>query len=166
MANEYSVNHTDLKAVADAIRAKAESTGSLSFPNGFIEAVANLSGKPPYFKALEVIEYTPTADKDQLTLNHSLGVAPNFVLCLNKGQKIAHTNYWDWMLTTPFEYVHNAYGECYVYGYGCGPYASNGGAAAKTDFTDTRFCAKSTFDSKKLKAGVTYVYYVGVIEFE
>ena len=166
MANEYSVNYTDLKAVADAIRAKAESTGSLSFPDGFIEAVSNLSGKPPYFKALETIEYTPTADKDQLHLNHSLGVAPNFVVCLNKGRKIGYSDYWDYMLTTPFEVVDSAYGECYIYVYGYSSSAGKGGLAQKTDFTDTRFCAKSVYDTKKLKAGVTYVYYVGVIEFE
>ena len=36
---EYLTNDTDLKVVADAIRAKAGSTAQLSFPNGFVTAV-------------------------------------------------------------------------------------------------------------------------------
>lgn len=39
MATEYLTNDTDLKAVADAIRTKAGSTATLSFPDGFVSAV-------------------------------------------------------------------------------------------------------------------------------
>ena len=39
MANEYAVNHADLTAVADAIRAKGGTSGTLAFPDGFVEAV-------------------------------------------------------------------------------------------------------------------------------
>ena len=39
MANEYAVNHADLAAVADAIRAKGGTSEALSFPDGFVSAV-------------------------------------------------------------------------------------------------------------------------------
>lgn len=43
MANEYFVNAADLKAVADAIRTKGETTESLAFPDGFVSAIEQLS---------------------------------------------------------------------------------------------------------------------------
>lgn len=39
MANEYLVNTSDLTSVADAIRAKGETSEVLAFPVGFVEAV-------------------------------------------------------------------------------------------------------------------------------
>lgn len=39
MANEYAVNQADLKAVADAIRNKGGTSGALTFPGGFVNAV-------------------------------------------------------------------------------------------------------------------------------
>lgn len=39
MANEYLVNSSDLTAIADAIRAKGETSEALVFPGGFVEAV-------------------------------------------------------------------------------------------------------------------------------
>ena len=44
MANEYAVNHADLKAVAKAIRDKGKTTESLTFPVDFISAVNAISG--------------------------------------------------------------------------------------------------------------------------
>lgn len=40
MANEYSVNAADLTAVADAIRAKGDTTAYLAFPAEFASAIA------------------------------------------------------------------------------------------------------------------------------
>ena len=42
MANEYAVNTADLTAVADAIRAKGETTEQLIFPDGFVTAIQTL----------------------------------------------------------------------------------------------------------------------------
>ena len=39
MANEYAVNQADLAAVADAIREKGGTSGALTFPAGFVDAV-------------------------------------------------------------------------------------------------------------------------------
>ncbi len=44
MANEYAVNHADLKAVAKAIRDKGKTTEALTFPVDFISAVEAISG--------------------------------------------------------------------------------------------------------------------------
>lgn len=40
MANEYIVNSADLTAVADAIRTKGGTSGALTFPSGFADAIA------------------------------------------------------------------------------------------------------------------------------
>lgn len=45
MANEYFVNSADLTAIADAIRTKGNTNGSLSFPNEFVAAIEALSAK-------------------------------------------------------------------------------------------------------------------------
>lgn len=44
MANEYSVNHSDMVAVADAIRIKGETTEALVFPDGFVQAIEGIKG--------------------------------------------------------------------------------------------------------------------------
>ena len=43
MANEYAANAADLTAVADAIRAKTGTSEGLSFPDGFVAAIAGIS---------------------------------------------------------------------------------------------------------------------------
>lgn len=42
MANEYLINRADLVSVADAIRAKGETTEQLVFPGGFVAAIAGM----------------------------------------------------------------------------------------------------------------------------
>ena len=42
--NEYLVNETDLKAVADAIREKGGTAEPLSFPAGFVSAIQAIGG--------------------------------------------------------------------------------------------------------------------------
>ena len=43
MVNEYLVNKEDLTTVANAIREKTGSSGDLSFPDGFVSAIDNIS---------------------------------------------------------------------------------------------------------------------------
>ena len=54
MANEYLANQADFETVANAIRAKGGTTGGLSFPDGFAEAV-------------EAIKTTPTLQNKTVT---------------------------------------------------------------------------------------------------
>lgn len=42
---EYLTNDTDLKTVADAIRAKGKTTDALSYPDGFVTAIGAISGE-------------------------------------------------------------------------------------------------------------------------
>lgn len=60
MAKEYLTNETELKAVADAIRAKSGGDAPLSFPDGFAAAIAGIStgggGASVTVAALEVTE--------------------------------------------------------------------------------------------------------------
>ncbi len=46
MSVEYLTNDTDLKKVADAIRAKGETTDLLTFPDGFVTAIQNIKTAP------------------------------------------------------------------------------------------------------------------------
>lgn len=46
MANEYAVNTEDLTTVADAIRDKSGTSESLSFPDGFVQAVGEIKTNP------------------------------------------------------------------------------------------------------------------------
>ena len=46
MSVEYLTNDTDLKKVADAIRAKSETTDLLTFPDGFVTAIQNIKTAP------------------------------------------------------------------------------------------------------------------------
>lgn len=43
MADVYKVMHSDMASVADAIRAKGETTGQLVFPSGFVTAIHDIS---------------------------------------------------------------------------------------------------------------------------
>ena len=44
MANEYAVNASDMLSIANAIREKGGTTDKLVFPEGFIDAIHNISG--------------------------------------------------------------------------------------------------------------------------
>ena len=58
MANEYTVNQSDLIAVADAIRAKGSTTDALMFPGGFVDAVGAIqagSGGDEYKYAYQAL---------------------------------------------------------------------------------------------------------------
>ena len=80
MANEYTVNQADLVAVANAIRERSGVSDSLVFPNGFAEAIANISGLPSGISALATGTYTFASDKTNAVtrITHDLGVAPHF----------------------------------------------------------------------------------------
>lgn len=44
---EYLTNDADLKKVADAIRAKGETSAKLVYPDGFVSAIQNISSSKP-----------------------------------------------------------------------------------------------------------------------
>ena len=83
MANEYAVNQTDLKTVADAIRAKAGLSDGLAFPDGFGEAIAAIaSGGAAGGLAYDMGEWSVSEDKttvSAITFPHNLGDVPDFV---------------------------------------------------------------------------------------
>ena len=82
MAENKVVNTTQLEAdlttISDAIRAKAQSSDSLVFPNGFVGAIANIAGLPPNISALASGTIIITEQKSSLSITHGLGVVPNF----------------------------------------------------------------------------------------
>ena len=59
---EYLTRKSELKSVADAIRAKSGQTGQLIYPDGFASAVTGIKTAPtgPYMDVLEYVEKTDT----------------------------------------------------------------------------------------------------------
>lgn len=64
MANEYSVNQSDLILVADAIRAKSETSESLIFPDGFVTSIEGIKGGGITVKAYESEDVLPSSAED------------------------------------------------------------------------------------------------------
>ena len=86
MAENKIVNTTqleaDLTSIANAIREKAETSDSLVFPSGFLNAISNLevgSGLPNGISALASGTFTISSNNvSTYTFEHGLGVKPNF----------------------------------------------------------------------------------------
>lgn len=77
---ELLVQETSLTTVADAIREKADITGKLTFPNGFVSAIAALGAVPESITAIASGEFTPASTKTTpIAIAHGLGVAPNIM---------------------------------------------------------------------------------------
>jgi hypothetical protein len=82
---DSSVLNANLTAIANAIREKVESTGSISFPAGFVEAIAAIGGLPGGISAMTAGEYTATSDTtDVVSVSHGLGVNPNITIAVLK----------------------------------------------------------------------------------
>lgn len=73
MASQYVVDNADMKAVADAIREKGETSDELVFPDDFVEAVNNISAgtsvEEPYIK-----EYWEKIEAEGQSFNILTGV--------------------------------------------------------------------------------------------
>lgn len=90
MAEHKVVNTTqldnDLTSIANAIRAKAESSGSLNFPSGFVDAIANLAtggGLPSEVTHLASGTFTLTSSSTtQYTITHGMGTWPDFYIVM------------------------------------------------------------------------------------
>ena len=68
MANEYAVNRADLAAVADAIRTKGGTSGALTFPGGFVDAVEGIQTGGSDNELLDLVQGTMTEiNNEQLT---------------------------------------------------------------------------------------------------
>lgn len=85
VVNSEQLNE-DLTAIATAIRTKAGISGELSFPNGLIEAITNMSAGgggdlPVTVQAIDSGIYTtPNTNGGEFQIPHSLGVAPDFYI--------------------------------------------------------------------------------------
>ena len=160
--SELLVQDTSLNAVANAIREKTKTTGGITFPSGFIDAIATLSEMPHGITAMEVVEYTPVSDTTSgyLNLTHTLGTKPNFIFGFKKnGTK--QSDVLNWIIHTGILDGSGNMNGAYFSGSGntittfsVSPYTN---ASAK-------FRAANCSNTCKLLAGTTYVWYVGVIE--
>jgi hypothetical protein len=87
MANEFAVNQADLTSIANAIREKSGASGSLVFPDGFADAIAEIVGElPGNLTALASGSFTPSDNPKTYTIEHGMGVAPNFYMIRNTNQ--------------------------------------------------------------------------------
>lgn len=84
----YRVEEASLTAVADAIREKTGTSEGLSFPEGFVNAVAGIQAGGGENK-LFITEITPETDiyngnNEGVFLQHGLGAIPDFVIVHRK----------------------------------------------------------------------------------
>lgn len=99
MANEYSVNQADLTSIANAIREKSGASGSLVFPDGFADAIAEIVGElPGNLTALASGSFTPSDYPTTYTIEHGLGVAPNFYM-IRDTDKLLYSSHANRILT-------------------------------------------------------------------
>lgn len=82
MAEHKVVNTTqleaDLTSIANAIREKLGVNDLFVFPDGFADAIANIASTPNGISALAAGTITLAEQSSKLTLEHNLGVQPNF----------------------------------------------------------------------------------------
>lgn len=89
MANEYSVNQSDLVSVANAIREKGGTSETLVFPDGFVGAVQAIQAGGgdfdfssfcfPITKAVSGT-FMLSNDSISVTINHNLGITPKIII--------------------------------------------------------------------------------------
>ena len=82
---DSSVLDAGLKQIADAIREKGGTSDNLAFPTAMAEAIAAIQASGG--AKVELSELTPAADvlsSAPLTVNHTLGVVPDFVCVFAK----------------------------------------------------------------------------------
>lgn len=85
MSVEYLTNDTDLKVVADAIRAKNGTADQLSFPNGFASAIAAIqTGVTPKLVVTTSAGATVTATKGSKTVSGTAGTDGVCTLALSE----------------------------------------------------------------------------------
>lgn len=149
---EYLATDSDLTSVANAIRVKAEISGTLEFPDGFIAAINSISGGGTEVEPISITEngtYTAPSGKaySPVTVNVSGGCVTNIV----SGSFIGTESGQAMDITLP--YTGN--------GYPIIVYVLVDGAGSNTSFKDLvqRYAIYSTFLFKSLPNDPpTYTY--------
>lgn len=166
---ELLVQDTSLTAIANAIRAKAESTGALAFPGGFVDAISALVAFPEGVNAIASGTYTPTQNTSSIvTIQHGMNVMPNFAFILPEPVDINEEDYENcqaWQIVFDQNHIHSdgiGSGDIYYRASGTGV-GSIGGSGSVYDTskpgynaTVCRFYGSSGYD---FKAGVTYRWF-------
>lgn len=93
---DSSVLNAGLKSIADAIRAKAGTSGNLEFPTAMAEAIAAIEAGGESIVAFETGSITLTEDfsitsNNQLVVEHNLGYIPDLFMLWRSNTK-SHTN--------------------------------------------------------------------------
>ena len=96
MANEYSVNQSDLVSVANAIRTKGGTSDALTFPGGFVDAVGAIQAGGD---SQEIVEKFLTRTMTSIRCD-SITVLPRY--SLNEFKNLESV-YFPELVTTPFQ---------------------------------------------------------------
>ena len=172
MAEHKVVNTTqleaDLTSIADAIRAKVESSDSFVFPSGFVDAIANLEtggGLPSNISALSAGTIVTTNSPTTITIEHGLGVRPNFYIVRDQDEVPNSSNN---LIVQIVESAFNTQGVSMVSYTTTSSISSKGSSTANVGYilgaNATSFKTKDWGTSYFFKAGHTYHWICGVIE--
>ena len=80
---DYRVSSSDLTSVANAIRTKGETSASLSFPDGFITAIQNISGGGERTTIVPEQTVTVSGSYTQLQYNSAIVSGEEYIVTIN-----------------------------------------------------------------------------------
>lgn len=166
---ELLVQDTSLTAIADAIRAKAESTGALSFPGGFVDAISALVAFPEGINAIASGTYTSAQDsKELVSVEHGMNVRPNFAFILPEPVEISvddYEGYQAWQVIFDQDHMYSdgtSTGMLWCSAHQT-EYVGMSGSGSIYDTSrpgyDATVCRFYGGSSAKFKAGVTYRWF-------
>ena len=175
MAENKVVNTTQLDAgltsIADAIRAKAESSDSLVFPSGFVDAIANIvtgGGVPSGFSVLSSGTFTPASDVTTYTFGHGLNVIPNFYIIFPNEDYTLSAISATILFCLPFGLTYGGKTRetpvVFVASNSSGSSFSSVVVSTTTGISETEIKTPTNALSSKFRSGVTYRWICGVID--
>lgn len=163
---EMLVQDASLTAIADAIRAKAETIDELVFPNGFVEAISALTSFPEGVNAVASGTYTPASViTTPVIVEHGMKVCPNFMFIIPESVRIEKDAYGGgqikWQVTFDQNHMYSdggSTGGIWVFDQTMttsGRSSSPSKVKENGGYTD-KYCYFYSSPSVFFKAGVTY----------
>lgn len=145
---------SDLTSVANAIRTKGGTSGSLAFPSGFVSAINAISGGGGGDYEIASGTFTPASASQ--TASVSVDFAPEHAICYCSNDDLGTGNTWKLFASVMFDTSQNGvrlarYGESNI--------SVASVSVALFTYSDGSFTFSSGSNSYKFVSGVTYTWF-------